>query len=142
MGEIINFRDLGGIKTRDGRMVASKRLLRSGELVDLDQKDVEMLRTEYNLKHIFDFRDDGEVELSPDVVMEGVRYSHVDLMKDVELGSTSKRNLFQLYDREEKAVDQMRFIYQAIIRSQTARKGYHDFIQCVSGRKEGPLLCG
>lgn len=39
-----NFRDLGGLRTRHGRMLAPGRLLRSGQLGDLHQEDIERLR--------------------------------------------------------------------------------------------------
>lgn len=39
-----NFRDLAGLRTRGGRTVAQGRLLRSGQLGDLHEEDIERLR--------------------------------------------------------------------------------------------------
>src|SRR5258706_15544765 len=50
-----NFRDLGGYRTRDGRIVRWRQIFRSNHLGHLTEADIEVLRP-LGLKSAFDFR--------------------------------------------------------------------------------------
>jgi protein-tyrosine phosphatase len=54
-----NFRDLGGYRARDGRMVRWRQIFRSNHLGHLTEADIEVLRP-LGLKSAFDFRGTGE----------------------------------------------------------------------------------
>lgn len=69
----INFRDLGGIVSADGRKVRERRLFRSGEMSRLTAGDVARLR-EWDVRRVIDFRDPGEVLGRPNVALPGIRY--------------------------------------------------------------------
>lgn len=56
-----NFRDLGGIPTKDGRIVKWGKIYRSGKLNKLDSKDLGYFNT-LGINTVVDFRDDIEVE--------------------------------------------------------------------------------
>ncbi len=58
---VVNFRDLGGHTTRDGRRVALGRLLRSGHLGRASDSDLELLAA-FGLRRIFDFRTTSDIE--------------------------------------------------------------------------------
>lgn len=60
MGNASNFRDLGGIPTKDGRVVKWGKIFRSGKLSKLDTKDLNYFNT-LGINTIVDFRDDVEV---------------------------------------------------------------------------------
>ena len=60
MGNATNFRDLGGIPTKDGRVVKWGKIYRSGKLNKLDSKDLDYFNT-LGINTIVDFRDDEEV---------------------------------------------------------------------------------
>lgn len=70
---IDNARDLGGIRVADGRKVRSRLLLRGGSLSKASNRDLAILRDEYHLAAVFDFRTSMEVEHSPDRVVEGAK---------------------------------------------------------------------
>ena len=53
---IENAMDLGGIKTRDGKAIRSKMLIRSGGLSRADESDIKTLTGEYNVKLVVDLR--------------------------------------------------------------------------------------
>jgi len=55
----INFRDLGGYKTLDGRQVQWRRLLRCGHLRNITDADAEVLQA-LGLSHLHDFRREEE----------------------------------------------------------------------------------
>lgn len=57
----VNARDLGGLRTADGRQVRRLRVLRSDRLTGLDAGDVSFLLTECGLRTIVDLRAPGEI---------------------------------------------------------------------------------
>lgn len=68
-----NFRDVGGLPTRDGRRVRYGRLYRSGHLAHATADDTRFLGG-LGLRTIFDFRNAADIALEgPDVALPGVR---------------------------------------------------------------------
>jgi protein-tyrosine phosphatase len=61
----LNFRDLGGIPTSDGRVVKPGMLFRSGDLASLSDEDIRFLES-INLAAIIDLRAQREVDHRPD----------------------------------------------------------------------------
>jgi protein tyrosine/serine phosphatase len=59
----VNARDLGGLRTADGRTTRFGRVLRSDNLQDLTPADVRRLVGELGLRHVIDLRSDAEVRL-------------------------------------------------------------------------------
>lgn len=68
-----NFRDLGGYQTASGRRIKQHRLIRSGKLDLLSDRDVQFL-TDYGVKYDVDFRSPDELKESPDRVPVGASY--------------------------------------------------------------------
>lgn len=85
---VSNIRDLGGIKTADGRQVAEKRLLRSGALNKLQRDDYEFLIDEYHLKKVVDMRTDSESKYSPDNIDGRMQLVHIPILDKRTLGVT------------------------------------------------------
>lgn len=73
-----NFRDLGGIRTADGRTVRAGVVYRSGVLDGLDDDEVEQLRR-LGIKTIVDVRSDDEVAARPNRVPDGVDVVHLSI---------------------------------------------------------------
>lgn len=69
----INFRDLGGVSTVDGRRLRQGKLLRSGSLHMLTAEDLEHLDT-LPLTQIIDYRDPHEAQRSPDKLNDRASY--------------------------------------------------------------------
>lgn len=67
-----NFRDLGGIPTKDGRSIKSGLIYRSGDLHSITDEDVITL-THLGLVMIIDFRSSREFEERPNREIPGVR---------------------------------------------------------------------
>jgi protein-tyrosine phosphatase len=78
----VNFRDLGGYETTEGRRVKWGRIFRSDSLARLTPEDQEMLE-KLGVKLVCDFRTPREVGKSPDLLPEEtpVEYLHLPLMR-------------------------------------------------------------
>lgn len=59
---VINFRDLGGYRARDGYTVAWRRLFRSGEFRNMTRSDFNLLTGEIGVTSVIDLRSSIEVE--------------------------------------------------------------------------------
>ncbi|UTW61888.1 tyrosine-protein phosphatase [bacterium SCSIO 12741] len=62
---VLNFRDLGGIRTVDGKRVKWGKIYRSGHLGDLKSKDFGQLE-DLHITHVVDLRTTGEMAHHPD----------------------------------------------------------------------------
>ncbi|EFM12001.1 protein tyrosine/serine phosphatase [Paenibacillus curdlanolyticus YK9] len=91
---VVNFRDLGGYATSDGRHVKWGKLFRSGELAGLTDADKLQLKT-IGLKTIIDYRSNAEVAQKPDPALSGATNIRMPAMKEVE-GSSNATDLNSL----------------------------------------------
>ena len=73
---VLNFRDMGGYRTEDGRRVKYGILFRAAELTGMTEKDKELFRS-LGVKTIFDYRGAQEASAKPDPVFEGVTNIHL-----------------------------------------------------------------
>lgn len=139
MEKLVNFRDLGGIKTADGRSIKKKRILRAGEVFQIGKADTKELIDDYQLKTIMDFRDEGECMRSPDDQIDGVIYHHIDIMKDIKETVTNPYNISGELDAAI-ADRGMQDVYRQITLDQTARTGYHKFLKTLLNQTDGAAL--
>lgn len=77
---IPNARDLGGIRTKDGRIIRSGLLLRSAYLVNASDDDLRKLSEVYGVSKVIDLRSEYEVGALPDKPVPGSDYSHVEII--------------------------------------------------------------
>jgi protein-tyrosine phosphatase len=59
---VINFRDIGGYRAKDGYIVAWRRLFRSGDFRNMTRSDLNLLTEEIGLTSVIDLRSSIEVE--------------------------------------------------------------------------------
>lgn len=78
-----NFRDIGGIPTRDGRYVRWGQIYRSDRLSALTKEDQAYLAS-LGLKTVIDFRSPEEIAKDPDRLPEGAEYVNAPIIFDVE----------------------------------------------------------
>ena len=81
-----NIRDLGGMKTQDGKTILPGRLLRCGHLADLIEPDRRHM--EELLSVIVDFRTDDEKNRQPDLEIAGTEYHHLPVVDSLTPGIT------------------------------------------------------
>lgn len=137
--QITNFRDLGGIKNREGKQVKPRKLLRSGQLVDLDQETQTTLVDTFNLTRIIDFRRSFEIDESPDTPLENVEYVNLDLLGKMNAKSSSLADFAKLKSIE--AVDQhMLGVYEDLILNPGAQEGFKEFLDYILENKDGATI--
>lgn len=135
----VNFRDLGGKVGYNGRKVKSRKLLRSGQLTNLSDKEKTILLDEYNLKNIVDFRDAKEVVNKPNDNLGDIDYFHINIMKDTKVKVVNMENA-QEYLHAEEMRQFMLDVYEEIMLNDTAHKGYSDFVNLLLQENSGSTL--
>jgi protein tyrosine/serine phosphatase len=80
----MNFRDLGGYHTADGRRTRSGRVFRSNSLQELTPSDLEVLRDELRLATVMDLRSPKEIANDGLGPLEGecVRYVNLPMLHE------------------------------------------------------------
>lgn len=138
--KLANFRDLGGIAAANGATVLPRRLLRSGEVVAVEEKDKEILVEAYHLRSIIDFRSAAEREKKPDDTIPGVSYYPIDVLKNVASQAPDEKHLLTMLD-SPKTVDRfMKQVYALLITEESARAGYRQMLELLLQQEEGATL--
>ena len=102
----INFRDIGGIKTKDGRTVQWGKVFRCGDMGRLTENDLALI--DYlGIDHVIDFRNEQEIERSPD------RYPSNDRVT---------RHHVQIGQRQNDESENMSAIYKLLQDPNTTRE--------------------
>jgi len=137
---LLNFRDLGGHKAACGRVVRPRRLLRAALPAGLSAEDVAKLR-EYNLKYIVDFRTAEEVATSPTDTIDGVAYTHIDIMGDNAAQAANPFYWMELFLKDPPAVvTGFTETYRQFATSPHSIVGYAAFLRSCVAAAEGATL--
>lgn len=139
METLVNFRDIGGYKTNEGRKVKKKRLLRSAEVVSLSSKDHNRLLSDYQLKTIIDLRGQDEIKEKPDDEIKDVEYCNIDVMKELKKRTASKAGMMTLLERRDPE-EHMMSIYKEFVLNRGAQESYRQFVKELNTKEEGSTL--
>lgn len=90
----LNFRELGGYPTRNGKTIKWQKLLRSGYLSVLKKEDRNFLLN-YGLRYVVDLRSDYEITRNPDPQMINVRQISDSVYPFSNRPSTSLKQFFK-----------------------------------------------
>jgi len=135
-----NFRDLGGMETHCGKRVRAKRLLRAAQPVGLSDEEVKKLR-EHEVKYIVDFRTRHEVTTMPVDEIEGVTYTHIDIMGDNAAQAADPNYWMQVFHKNPESVgDEFTKTYVEFATSPSSMAGYSAFIKACAAATEGATL--
>ncbi len=100
-GGLANGRDLGGMKTVDGRTIKSNRFIRSGKLCKLKKKEIQKLK-EVGVKTIIDLRMENEKVNRSDTVIEGIKYWHIPIVCATLPGITREKSMYRIMKEESE----------------------------------------
>ena len=147
MRNIENFRDLGGIKTKDGKRVKQGKLFRCADLSSAAPEDIEKIK-ELGIDTIVDFRSTAETLVRKDPEIEGVKYNHINLFKErldgVERNNKEERfyewMVEQSYDYPNKFADQMVKNYSTMISEDYPVEGYRRFFRILLDDNSDKIL--
>lgn len=139
----VNFRDLGGYQTVDGRTVKWRKLFRAGHLSALTCSDQQLLLN-WGVTVDIDLRSTAELAQFPDRLPNGISFKHLPVFDDDETESTvTASNLAQQYSRDARSgCQQMRYVYRRLVSKQQPQQAYREFFQYLlaSGSDEGILF--
>lgn len=77
----LNTRDLGGIKTKDNKVIKKGRLIRSDKLINLSSKDIKFFES-LPLKYDLDLRRPNEVRFGKDKEIKGCTFLNLTMTDD------------------------------------------------------------
>ena len=147
MEKIENFRDLGGIRTKDGKQVKNGVLFRCAALSPATENDIERIR-ELGIDTIVDFRSNGEVRFEKDPDIEGVKNHHVTLYKEKLEGveKVNKEERFyewmvdQSLEHPSLFADQMVRNYSTMVSDEHAIAGFRKFFDILLDKSSKKVL--
>ena len=84
--KISNARDMGGLRTAQGRIISSGLLIRSANLTDATEADRNVLREKYRPSKIIDLRTDIERNEMPDKAMASVEHLPIPIFDNAAAG--------------------------------------------------------
>lgn len=144
-----NTRDLGGFETADGKKIRPRRLLRSGQLAGMTEKDKQVLTKDYGLRTDVDFRTGQERAEAPDPRIPGVTYVENPILSDQAIGITREKAsegdmmklLVQQMSTSEKAAEEyMAGLYRNLVMDPFSRQQYRRFFEILLDQEEGAVL--
>lgn len=156
MESIHNFRDVGGCRTEDGRLVRRGVLFRSGSLAATSPTDVERLAA-LDIRTICDLRTYGEKEDHPDRAPRhsGVRSIHIPIKVDRHNESGSIARLFWLLFGDARRLDYGKLVrksyreyvtdfhseFSTVLRLATESHNLPLLIHCTAGKDRTGFAC-
>ena len=133
-----NTRDLGGMRTKDGRVIRPNMLYRSSKLYDLRDPDWFM----QNVGLVVDMRSTKEIDEKPDPKIPGVEYLHLPIFEEKAEGVTrdkgSERKLGG--SDPEAAIGRMAAIYGRFVTDEYSLSQYRRFIRLLLEPREKAVL--
>lgn len=136
-----NTRDLGALKTWNGKYILPGKLIRSGELYHLSKADIQTLREDYQLSTVVDFRTEAERLRKPDTEMEGVCYIENSILEESTVGITREEGIDDMMLGFEGDADAyMEKIYRNLVTDRYAANHYAKFFQYLLDQENGAIL--
>ena len=99
---IRNMRDLGGLRTADGRKIKPQMLIRSAHLAQAEEQDTE------NISEVIDLRTPAERQESPDLTY-GCEYTPLPVFEEINAGISHEEKA------RERAIPNMEILYGMLI---------------------------
>ncbi len=148
-----NTRDLGGFYQKSNIFIKEHCFIRSDCLSNLTKEDVSILKDEYQLKTIFDFRNQDEVDKAKDVEITNIHFFHLPLnpgedklegvsSKDENQNLTFKEKLMLMYKKGEShpAFKVMENNYKTLLTHPYSISQFKFFLRYLINNKAGEAV--
>jgi protein-tyrosine phosphatase len=141
-----NLRDIGGWPTQDGRRTREGVVFRSAELTGLTSDDHGTFG-ELGIRTVCDLRTTHEIDDKPDVLPDGLKVTHLDVLADQEHAAPAE--LREMFAQPALATELLgdgqaeRYFEQAyrdFVTLPSARTAYAQLFQAVADADGAPLL--
>ena len=150
MSCISNARELGGYKTRDGKVVRNGVLFRTAVLTDMSEEALDVLLNQYNLAAIIDLRASYELDEEPEPVIDGVAQYNFKIM-DEQLMAQRAASIYDiLKDPNVNPVKRMTVLlesgiisdqmYVEFLQGETGKNGFREFFRVLLETPEGSAV--
>ena len=142
-----NARELGGYVNKDGKRIQYKRLFRSSPLHNLTEEDYNILKDEYNLRKVFDFRSFFERKDKPDDEIENCTNIWIPILEDrdpddsftaEDVAEFEKNPIKGLMKMAERGITFD--MYTGMLKPEYSQRQFAKFIREVIDCKEGAVL--
>lgn len=131
-----NFRDLGGIKTKEGKQIKWGTLFRAGDLSTFTKWDIAYFK-HLNIQTLVDFRTDEEVNASPNVDLPFLKSIRLPITPG-NLGISSLKDL--LHKQSEELNSFMATLYKSLVTEVESISQYRNLFQLLQEQKNSPLV--
>lgn len=132
-----NFRDIGGLKNREGKSIKKRKLIRADELNRLTDTDLELLAS-IPIVSIVDFRDNHEIERSLDQKPPSLKQSYTCSIISGNLYTIQKEEINEY--TKEAGEEIMSKMYNLFITHPECQKKYRQFFSILQNETDIPLL--
>lgn len=139
-----NTRDLGNMIGKNGKKIKENRLIRSGALNKLSEKDIEILKKK-SLKIVIDFRSEEEFTRKSDVRIEGVTYYNFPVLPKQNIQHSSNlnhedANLLNLLNEKNGGKTLLLKTYHNMFISKEGIQAYQNFFKILMENEDGAIL--
>lgn len=145
LDNLLNTRDLGGLKTKHGYKIKKKRIIRSGRLFESSKNDIKILKNKYNLNTIIDLRTLDEINEKPDPTIDGVTYNHIPIFENGLQGISKEKSdetshIINLIKAMSNAKEKMIDLYPAMVSEKYAQNSFNSIFKILIYNTEGSTL--
>ncbi|MBN8046975.1 tyrosine-protein phosphatase [Paraclostridium bifermentans] len=136
---MINFRDIGGCKSSDGRVVKEGLFFRSANLVNLSKNDFQMLK-DLNIKTIFDFRDESERLSSPSDIVENINYIRIPAMPQLKSNIAQLGSIKEMMENMFDKNNAFELLKEAYYNLPVNNPAYKELVKLMQNDSNLPIL--
>ncbi|MBR4451721.1 MAG: tyrosine-protein phosphatase [Clostridia bacterium] len=144
----LNFRDIGCVKTLDGKTVKSGLILRSAKLSRLNEHDRAILEDYYKVSKVIDFRAAAEKIKKQDIIPDGARYIPIPFFNEANMAVTGGMgsDVFAAIKKAESKeelynyIPDLKTVYPIVVTDDFALSQLSKAIKLIINNRKGAVL--